>query len=228
MKETALYSPIKEFLEDQGYTVKAEVKGCDIVAIRDDEPPVIVELKLSLSLALLLQGVDRQGISDTVYVACPVGKGARWLSAVKDATKLCRRLGLGLISVRLTDGFVQIHTDPAPYRPRKFKKRTSALLKEFHARIGDQNTGGQVGRKIMTAYRQDALRVAQFLGNAGPSRPKDMRNALNAPKVPSILQANYYGWFFRVERGVYDLTDAGQAALVEYAAAIEKFNTKAQ
>jgi len=214
MKETALYAPVKAFLEGQGYEVKAEVRDCDVVAVRGDEPPVIVELKLSLSLALLMQGVDRQAISDWVYVAVPVGKGARWRGQVADAVKLCRRLGLGLISVRLTGRpAVEVHADPGPYAPRKFAKRRDALLKEFHARVGDPNCGGQVGRMVMTAYRQDALRIARALGQAGAASPAKLAKATEVPRAATILQKDYYGWFERVERGVYDLRPAGHEAL---------------
>ena len=49
--------------------------GCDVVARhvddRGDEPPVIIELKLRFTLALLLQGIDRLAISERVYVAVP-------------------------------------------------------------------------------------------------------------------------------------------------------------
>ena len=48
MLEHALYPPVKAFLETQGYVVKGEVNGCDLVAIRGEEPPVIVELKNDL------------------------------------------------------------------------------------------------------------------------------------------------------------------------------------
>ena len=58
MKETDLYLPIKAFLEDQGYEVKAEVIDCDVVAVRNDEPPLIVELKKGLTIDLLLQGIN--------------------------------------------------------------------------------------------------------------------------------------------------------------------------
>jgi hypothetical protein len=43
--ETELYEPVKAFLENQGYEVKAEVGSADIVACRGDDDPVIVELK---------------------------------------------------------------------------------------------------------------------------------------------------------------------------------------
>ena len=48
--ETSLYAPVKAFLEAQGYQVKAEVRHCDVVARRGDEPPVIVELKTAREL----------------------------------------------------------------------------------------------------------------------------------------------------------------------------------
>ena len=57
--EADLYPAVKAFFEGLGYDVKAEVRGCDVVAIRAAEPPVIVELKLAFSLGLVLQGVDR-------------------------------------------------------------------------------------------------------------------------------------------------------------------------
>jgi hypothetical protein len=57
--EADLYPAVKAFLEAQGYDVKGEIRGCDVVATRGEESPVIVELKLAFSLALLLQGVDR-------------------------------------------------------------------------------------------------------------------------------------------------------------------------
>lgn len=96
MRETELYAPVKAFLEAQGYEVKAEVKDCDVVAVRDDAEPVIVELKLQLSLTLLLQGVDRQAISDHVYVCVPSGKGARWRHTNQRCRAIVPPLGIGI------------------------------------------------------------------------------------------------------------------------------------
>ncbi len=218
MKETELYAPIKAYLEAQDYTVKSEIKDCDLVALRGAEEPLIVELKLSLSIALLMQGIDRQAMTDTVYVAVPAGKGKRWTSQVKDAVKLCRRLGLGLICVRFDAATpsVLVHCDPGPYRPRKLKPRKTVLLKEFDRRVGDPNTGGQTKRKIITAYRQDALRIAVALVD-GPNKPRVLANALGVERAATILQADHYGWFERVERGVYALRPSGHAALKTYA-----------
>ena len=215
MRETELYAPVKAFLEGQGYEVKAEVRDCDVVAVRGAEPPVVVELKTSLSLALLMQGVDRQAITDFVYVAVPAGKGKRWAGQIKTAAKLCRRLGLGLLSVK--SGAVLAHVDPGPYKPRVFKKRTHLLLAEFQNRVGDPNTGGQTRAKIMTAYRQDALRLAVHIADHGSVKPAFAVKELGVAKAGSILQRDHYGWFVRVDRGVYGLRDHGQAALEKYA-----------
>ena len=78
--ETALYLPVKRFLEKLGFTVKGEVGGCDLVALSGDDPPIVVigELKLSFNLELILQAVDRAGAADEVWLAAKLsarGKG---------------------------------------------------------------------------------------------------------------------------------------------------------
>jgi hypothetical protein len=216
MRETDLYPPIKAYLERQGYEVKAEVTSCDVVAVRGDEPPLIVELKLGLSIGLLLQGVDRQSMSDAVYVAFAAGKGPRWRGTVRDAVKLCRRLGLGLMSVRPGRGLVEVHCDPGPYKPRQNARRTALLLREFERRAGDPNKGGLVGRPVVTAYRQDALRLALAIRGGAEGRPAALKRALGVEKAASILSKDYYGWFVRLERGVYGVSAAGETALEVY------------
>lgn len=217
MKETDLYEPVKAFFEQQGYEVKAEINDCDLVAIRDNDPPVIVELKLSLSLELMIQGISRQIVADAVYIAVPAGQGKAWSTRIKGGTKICRRLGLGLISVRLdqANSPVVVHTDPGTYKIYKLAKREGALLKEFQNRVGDPNTGGQSRRAIITAYRQDVLRIAVAL-KSGPRTPSELSKSLGIPNAPSILQKNYYNWFVRVERGVYEIGPAGRTALETY------------
>jgi hypothetical protein len=65
----------------------------------------------------------------------------------------------------------------------------------------------------MTAYRQQALACALALAR-GPARPRDLKP--NLPDAPAILLRNVYGWFVRVERGVYGLSEAGKAALIRW------------
>src|SRR6478735_12371076 len=107
--ESDLYAPVKALLESQGYVVKGEVRGCDVVAVRGVGPPVIVELKRVFGLGLVLQGVDRLAISDRVYLA--VGQ---WPKRMRNVKNLCRRLGLGLMVV--ATAHADIVLDPVPYR----------------------------------------------------------------------------------------------------------------
>lgn len=210
--ETDLYAPVKAWLEALGYEVKSEVSGADVVALRDGEAPLVVELKTGFSLALLQQAVARQAISDHVYVAVPRWAGKAGWRAFKGNIGLCRRLGLGVLSVRLKDGFVQLHCDPAPFQPRKSKVKSVRLLGEFARREGDPNTGGTNG-KIVTAYRQDAEKLAAHLAKNGPMKGADLAKLTGVEKATTMMAANHYGWFERVDRGIYGLTAAGQAAL---------------
>ncbi|MCV0423955.1 MAG: hypothetical protein K5905_00640 [Roseibium sp.] len=211
--ETELYSPVKAFLIGQGYEVKAEVGSADIVACRDNADPVIVELKTGFSLTLFHQAVARQSVTDAVYVAVARGPGRRFQQALKNNLKLARRLGLGVITVRLSDGLVEVHQDPAPYTPRKSKQRKDRLLREFSRRVGDPNTGGSTRVTLVTAYRQDAIRCAQHLNANGPSRGAEVAKATGVDRATRMMADDHYGWFERVERGVYDLSPKGREAL---------------
>jgi hypothetical protein len=112
---------------------------------------------------------------------------------------------------------VFVECEPAPYRPRKSSKRRERLLSEFHGRSADHNVGGSRGRELVTAYREQALRVAHHLHLNGPSRVGPVRQLADAPRAGSILLRNVYGWFERVSRGVYRLTPSGEEGLRRYA-----------
>ena len=211
-REVDLYPPLKSFFERLGYDVKGEITGCDLVAVRNGEPHVIVELKLSFSLGLVLQGVDRLTMADRVYLAIPARAARR-----RGIRPLCRRLGLGLISVHEPDLDVEVLVDPGPYRPSHDRKRSTRLLGEHARRRGDPTAGGAARMPIMTSYRQEALRVATMLAN-GPASVAALREAADAPNAGRILLRDAYGWFERVRRGVYGLGDGGRAALRDFGA----------
>ena len=223
-QEAALYLPVKQFLERRGYEVKGEVRGCDLVARRGEEPPIIVELKVRFGLLLILQGIDRLAITERVYLAVPRperrARGGPLAPERPEIRKLCRRLGLGLMLVGLTRKTVEILEEPVPYRPRQAKSRALRLVDEFSRRLGDANTGGVVGVPLVTAYRQDALRCARALALGGPMRLGALRAAAEVPRAARILQSNVYGWFHRIERGIYALTPEGDQALSRFADAI--------
>lgn len=211
--ESGLYPPIKRFLEARGFLVKGEIGGCDIVAVRDGEPPLLVvtELKLSFTLELVLQGIDRAAACDEVWLAVRTSSKGRGRESDGRVRKLCRMLGFGLLLVS-PSGRVDPLVEPVAWKPRANAKRRAGLIREHGRRVGDPTLGGSSTRAPrMTAYRQQALICAAALA-AGPAKPKDLR-AQGMPDAAAILQSNYYGWFERVERGVYRLTEAGRAAL---------------
>ena len=225
IKETDLYAPVKRLLEMQGYEVKSEIGAADVVACRGDEAPVLVELKTGFSLSLFHQAVERQAISDLVYIAVPHGPGKAFQKAVKRNAGLCRRLGLGLMTVRLKDQRVELHLDPAPYVPRKAKQKVGRLLREFARRVGDPNTGGATRQGLMTAYRQDALRCLHILAAGGPTKAALVAKVSGVEKARRLMADDHYGWFERVETGVYGLTPKGALAHAAYQGEIGRLST---
>jgi hypothetical protein len=210
MSETSLYPAVKRFLEHSGPDVKGEVKGCDIVAVRPGEPRTltIVEMKLGFTLELLLQATDRMRVADEVWLAVPAtGRGRDRDPRVH---RLCRLLGFGLIAVSGARDRVEVLAGPGPYQPRRDVRRRTRLLIEHSRRAGDPSPGGMSRQPVMTAYRQRALACAALL-RAGPGRPIELRAV--AADAGQILLRNVYGWFERTGRGVYRLTEAGDAAL---------------
>lgn len=216
--ESDLYAPVKLYLESLGYTVRGEVGKCDIVGVSDDTV-IAVELKLSFGLPVLYQALQRLPSIDFAYVAVavPDARKARgnWDAQAPDATRLCRMLGVGLLSVR--DGKVVVHASPSPYQPRKQPKARARLLNEFVRRTGDYNLGGTTRRPRVTAYREEALDCACVLAKQGTMKSAAVRDATGAAKASNILRDNVYGWFEKIRRGVYAVAPAGQAALAQYA-----------
>jgi hypothetical protein len=209
--ETALYLPVKRFLEKLGFTVKGEVGGCDLVALSGADPPVVVigELKLSFNLELILQAVDRAGAADEVWLAAKMSMQGKGRESDARYRNLCRRLGFGMLGVT-GRGEVEVLVKPPTTAPRRDPKKRSRLVAEHQRRIGDPAMGGSTRAPIMTAYRQQALACASAL-SGGPQRVRDLRQ--HVPDAGKIVLHNVYGWFDRAERGVYILTDAGRAAL---------------
>ena len=214
LRETDLYLPVKAHFEGLGYEVKAEVKDADVMAVRPDapeDPPVIIELKTGFSLILLHQAIARQTITDQVYVAVPRWKGRAAWKTFKGNISICKRLGLGMLSVNVAEGTVQVHNDPKPFKPRKNPKRKEKLQKEFDAREGDPNVGGTPGGGRNTAYRQDAEKCRAYLKEHGPSKGAVVANATGITRATTLMRSNHYGWFDKVGTGVYDISPLGAA-----------------
>jgi len=244
--ETELYPPVKGFFTARGYDVKAEIRGCDLVAYREDRTdPTIVEMKKTFTLPLLLQGVDRQKTGAAVWLAVErnrTKKGAH-NQRFAEIAHLCRRLNMGFLTVtfyRTKAPVVDVWCEPAFQSPQsrttsvalaadpaanylvapaggRRKARAAKLLKEFNARSGDYNVGGSTKRKLITAYRERSIQCALALACHGASAPRQVRDWTNCPNAGVLLRQNVYGWFNRTGKGMYELNAAGEMALREYA-----------
>jgi hypothetical protein len=224
LKETDLYAPIRDFLEAQGYEVRGEVEGCDIAARKGDDL-IIVELKRRFGADLLMQATERQRVSDSVYVGIPrpksMGRGKQW----KGLKRLLRQLELGLILVSFNGKKAQVEVafHPSPYARKKLKRRRRAVIEEIEGRSGDYNQGGSSQKKLMTAYRECAVKIACFLEILGPQSPRALRALGTGTKTLSILYDNHYGWFEKVSRGVYAVTRKGRKEIDAYPGLANQF-----
>ena len=214
MRETELFEPVSAYLRHHGYEVNAEVKNCDIAATRGEEL-IIVELKTSANMQLLIQATERQRITDCVYVAIPDPGSSRRFHGIK---RVLRNLELGLLIVTssaLGDNVTKIF-DPMPSQRRKLSKRKNAVIREIADRSANYNVGGSSRTRLMTAYRESAIYVATCLEFLGPSAPKTIKALGAGDKTGAILFANHYGWFQRLDRGIYTLTDLGAKEIKGY------------
>ena len=222
MKETDLFPPVAEYLLQLGFTVRSEVRDCDITAVKDDEL-VIVELKKNFSIDLLIQATARQRAADSVYVAIPRPakglKGKHWQGVVH----LVRRLELGLILVSFSGKVarVEVAVDPKPFARKTGGRGRKAILSEIAGRSQDYNRGGSTRQKLMTAYRENAIQIACLLNDLGPLSTTKLRDLGTGMKTQAILYRDHYKWFTRVTTGVYDLTDLGRQELSRYPELVE-------
>ncbi|MGB7606728.1 MAG: DUF2161 family putative PD-(D/E)XK-type phosphodiesterase [Lutisporaceae bacterium] len=230
--EVDLCKPVSDFLIEQGFTVRSEVKDCDIAAFKDDEL-VIVELKRNLSVELLAQGVKRQKSAELVYIAVPKPKKLIGNSKWKDIIHLIRRLELGLILVSFKGGrgVVEIAVHPIPFdRDRSIKankKKRESIIKEAKSRYIDANIGGSTRTKLVTAYKENTIFVACCLNKYGAMSPKRIKEfGTDKKQTDSALRGNFYGWFDKVKKGVYIINDAGKAALEEHKQFAEYYYNK--
>jgi hypothetical protein len=215
MQEREMYLPIKHYLENLGYSVKAEVKNVDIVAAKDDTL-IVIEMKTAITLKLLYQGCDRQRMFDNVYLAIPnPGYKVVKSKAFKEKTHILHRLRLGLMLVDVAKDKVEVILDPKEYVRRTNKRKQKLLMDEFNHRSTSINIGGVNKQKIMTSYKEQAIEIAKVLIDS-PLSTKEIRAITNIAKVTNILYDNYYHWFMHVSRGVYGLTEKGRKEISTY------------
>ena len=228
--ETELYEPIKAFLEAEGYTVQAEVKHCDIAAQKEGQL-IIIELKKAFSLKLVYQALERQSLTELVFVAIPRPKKGHRQKAWKDLLRLLNRLELGLLTVALDSPMktVDVVLEPSDSIAWKNRKKRERIQKELDGRSLNSNTGGMNRKKLMTAFREKSIRIACLLEAKGQTSTAEIR-ALGMEACIVPLSKNYDEWFERLQRGVYALSEKGREALAqeEYKEAVTFYRKEMQ
>ena len=218
MKEEELFAPVKSLFEELGYSVNAEVCNCDVTAVKGD-CLVIVELKRTLSVKLLAQGINRLRTGAEVFVAVPKPKNydAR---KYRDILSVIRKLELGLIFVTVNEkfSFAEIGSAPEPFKATPaYKVKKSKIMEEINARFCDTNTGGVTKKRIVTSYLEQSVHIACILERFGELSPKQLRAyGSDEKRTANILRSNFYGWFVKVDKGVYSLSDIGRKCFNTY------------
>jgi hypothetical protein len=182
-----------------------------------------IELKTKISLKLIYQAIDRQKVLDQVYIAIPKNALYQSKSLYRNFTHLLKRLEVGLIVVDGENAEVMIETVPFDRNlsRSRYKKRKSQIDKEARLRKNHKNVGGTKGKKI-TRYKELVIDIGSYLLEHEKASPKDIKNNLNIEKTASILQKNYDGYFERVDRGIYQLTEKGKKEITKLKQQLEE------
>ena len=222
MKETELYAPVKKLFLSQGFDVKGEVKDVDVIAYHQDVM-IGVELKTKVSLKLIYQAIDRQKILDQVYIAIPKDAIYQSKSLYRNFTHLLKRLEIGLIVVDGEEAEVIIEAVPFDRNlsRSRYKKRKTMLDKELRLRKNNKNVGGTNGKKI-TRYKELVIDIGNYLFLNTKASPKEIKEKTGIEKTASILQKNYDGYFKRVDRGIYQLTEKGKKDIMKLQKQLEE------
>ncbi|MGE5654257.1 MAG: DUF2161 family putative PD-(D/E)XK-type phosphodiesterase [Bacillota bacterium] len=222
-RETDLHQPVSDFLTAQGYTVRSEVNGCDMVAVKGDEV-IALEFKLHFNASLLVQAAIRQRATASVYVVLPRPKKGMRSREWQGQRLLLRRLELGLIFVALgPHPRAEVVFHPQSFALRRRKHDYDSIIREVQSRSADYNQGGSSKRKLVTGYRENAIQIATVLQLYGALSTRRLRALGTGAKTTSILSRNVYGWFERVSRGVYGLTPQGRLELLDYPELVQHY-----
>jgi hypothetical protein len=147
--EGTIGSIVVDHFESIGADVYQEVECpggvADIVALVAAEL-WIIEVKTSLSLALVVQALGRRRTAHRVYIAAPYSKNFR------DVGILCEEVGIGLLSVNsgwVSDGSHKQWTVIEHVKSKRWNKRPVALRERLcpqhktHAQAGAASAAGR-------------------------------------------------------------------------------------
>lgn len=221
--ETELYPPIKAFFTGRGFEVKAEIRGCDLVAYHPEQAiPTIVEMKRIFTLPLLLQGIDRQKTGAAVWLAVErnrTKKGAH-NQRFGDITTLCRRLALGFLTVtfyKTKAPVLEVWCEPgAPYASERVRLPEGAVVaaETQHAYALAASAGGRK-RGAARLLKEFSARSGDY--NVGGSTKRKLVTAYRERAIQCAMALSVHG--ASAPRQVRDWTgcpDAGSLLRTNY------------
>ncbi|MBR0365262.1 MAG: hypothetical protein IJH94_00485, partial [Clostridia bacterium] len=136
-------------------------------------------------------------------------------------------LGLIFVTIKSDDcSFAEIIREPEPFVPVKERRdKLKKILRETDGRAIDNNIGGVTKRRIATAFTERNIFTACVIEKYGTASPKLVKDITGAD-CAALLSRNFYGWFSRVEKGVYTLTDKCRAELSDYPELTEYYRSR--
>ncbi len=228
MKEYEMFPMVKGYFEELGYKVNAEVKDCDVTAIKEDKL-VVIEMKTSLNITLLYQALERKKVTPYVYIAIPKPK-KNFRKSILKMKNLLSKLQMGLLIIDVVNGACVAYVEPTidnSQRQNSLKK--SKIIKEISKREVDENVGGVNKTKILTAHKELGIALCVVLDKEGVVTSKMLRDKYGFDKdVNRYLYTNFYRWYTKVEKATYKLSKEGENVLQnpEYINAVKHFKNK--
>lgn len=228
MREYEMFPMVKEYFETLGYKVNAEVKSCDVTAIKDKEL-IIVEMKTSLNLTVVYQALERKKITPNVYIAVPKPKKS-FNKSINKMKNLLSKLQIGLLIIDVVNKACVSYGEPSVDKSQRINsKKKAKIVKEIDMREVDNNLGGINKTKILTAYKEKGIAICVILENEKIVTTKILREKYGFDKdIAQYLRTNFYLWFVKSDRATYVLSPRGEAILnsSEFSNAIKYFRKK--
>ncbi|MEJ8547091.1 hypothetical protein [Brevibacillus borstelensis] len=163
MRESDLYDPIKQWMEERGFAVFPEVEcrqagGRADIVVTSGPIVGVVEMKQSLTLDLIDQALRWRGFANYIWIAIPYRKNGY----KQFVNMVLRDYGIGVL-------FVSKHgTVWAEWNARFMRRAVPHLQKsltEHHLTSGIK--GGHSGGGYITPYRITINKVKHFLRRTG-------------------------------------------------------------
>ncbi|MCR8860367.1 hypothetical protein NQ113_24665 [Bacillus pseudomycoides] len=161
LKESDLFEPVKEWLEEQGYEVFSEVspkyagnRRADIIG-KHGPAIAIVEMKTSLSLELLDQAYFWKRLGHYIYVAIP----RRTKQVPVIIKEFLKKEGIGLLEIDMKSKWIYQREKAKFNRPFYRIHWEEELLLEHKTWL----TGGSAGGGYVTTYKLAMEEVKGFL-----------------------------------------------------------------